>query len=125
VKIGARKVAYSWGDVAAVAGSRGAARKPGNKWRAGARCCGEGWRGRPGPSATRGRFGSPGSGGSLGFADPTVGVGYDHVTNQMGTRQTGDPRDVRLRRAIYCRDPIVLNPEKGLEGVVSLRPNVI
>ena len=30
-------------------------------------------------------FGSPGSGGSLGFADPTVGIGYAYVTSQMGT----------------------------------------
>jgi CubicO group peptidase (beta-lactamase class C family) len=46
-------------------------------------------------------FGSPGSGGSLGFADPTVGVGYAYVTNQMGTALTGDPRDVALREALY------------------------
>jgi CubicO group peptidase (beta-lactamase class C family) len=46
-------------------------------------------------------FGSPGSGGSLGFADPTAGVGYGYVTSQMGTRLTGDPRDVALREAIY------------------------
>jgi hypothetical protein len=31
-------------------------------------------------------FGSPESGGSLGFADPTAGVGYGYVTSQMGTR---------------------------------------
>ncbi len=46
-------------------------------------------------------FGSPGSGGSLGFADPTAGVGYGYVTSQMGTRLTGDPRDVALREALY------------------------
>jgi CubicO group peptidase (beta-lactamase class C family) len=46
-------------------------------------------------------FGSPGSGGSLGFADPTVGVGYAYVTSQMGTRLTGDPRDVALRETLY------------------------
>jgi CubicO group peptidase (beta-lactamase class C family) len=46
-------------------------------------------------------FGSPGSGGSLGFADPTAGVGYGYVTSQMGTRLTGDPRDVALRDALY------------------------
>jgi CubicO group peptidase (beta-lactamase class C family) len=46
-------------------------------------------------------FGSPGSGGSLGFADPSVGVGYAYVTSQMGTRLTGDPRDVALREALY------------------------
>jgi CubicO group peptidase (beta-lactamase class C family) len=46
-------------------------------------------------------FGSPGAGGSLGFADPEVGVGYAYVTSQMGTALTGDPRDVALREAFY------------------------
>jgi CubicO group peptidase (beta-lactamase class C family) len=45
-------------------------------------------------------FGSPGTGGALGFADPDVGVGYAYVTSRMGTRFTGDPRDVALRRAL-------------------------
>jgi CubicO group peptidase (beta-lactamase class C family) len=47
-------------------------------------------------------FGSPGAGGSLGFADPEVGVGYAYVTSQMGTTLTGDPRDVALREALYA-----------------------
>lgn len=46
-------------------------------------------------------FGSPGSGGSLGFADPETGVGYAYVTSQMGTSLTGDPRDVALRDTLY------------------------
>ena len=46
-------------------------------------------------------FGSPGAGGSLGFADPEAGVGYAYVTSQMGTMLTGDPRDVALRDALY------------------------
>jgi len=46
-------------------------------------------------------FGSPGSGGSLGFTDPTAGIGYAYVSSQMGTRFTGDPRDVALRDALY------------------------
>jgi CubicO group peptidase (beta-lactamase class C family) len=46
-------------------------------------------------------FGAPGSGGSLGFADPDAGLGYGYVTSQMGTTFTGDPRDVALRDAIY------------------------
>jgi len=50
-------------------------------------------------------FGAPGSGGSLGFADPAVGVGYAYVTSQMGTRITGDPRDVALRDALYAAIP--------------------
>jgi CubicO group peptidase (beta-lactamase class C family) len=47
-------------------------------------------------------FGSPGGGGSLGFADPAAGIGYAYVTNQMGTALTGDPRDVALRDALYA-----------------------
>ena len=46
-------------------------------------------------------FGSPGAGGSLGFADPQAGIGYAYVTNRMGTTLTGDPRDVALRDALY------------------------
>jgi hypothetical protein len=46
-------------------------------------------------------FGAPGAGGSLGFADPEAGVGYAYVTSRMGTRLTGDPRDVALRNALY------------------------
>jgi CubicO group peptidase (beta-lactamase class C family) len=51
-----------------------------------------------GPSS----FGSPGAGGSMGFADPTAGVGYGYVTSRMGTRLSGDPRDVALRHALYA-----------------------
>jgi CubicO group peptidase (beta-lactamase class C family) len=44
-------------------------------------------------------FGSPGAGGAMGFADPAHGVGYGYVTSRMGTRLSGDPRDVALRDA--------------------------
>ena len=50
-------------------------------------------------------FGSPGAGGAFGFADPAAGVGYAYVTNRMGTRLTGDPRDVALRDALYSLIP--------------------
>jgi CubicO group peptidase (beta-lactamase class C family) len=46
-------------------------------------------------------YGAPGSGGALGFADPRAGIGYAYITSQMGTRLTGDPRDVALRDALY------------------------
>jgi len=62
---------------------------------------------KPGPAWSFGgaqSFGAPGSGGSLGFADPTAGIGYAYVTSQMGTRLTGDPRDVALRDALYSSD---------------------
>lgn len=48
-----------------------------------------------------GSFGMPGTGGSLGFADPKAGIGYAYVTSQMGTALTGDPRDLALRDALY------------------------
>jgi len=50
---------------------------------------------------SEGSFGAPGSGGSLGFADPKSGIGYGYVTSQMGTALTGDPRDLALRHAVY------------------------
>lgn len=45
-------------------------------------------------------FGSPGAGGSLGFADPEPGFEYAYVTSQMGVRLTGDPREVALSCSI-------------------------
>jgi CubicO group peptidase (beta-lactamase class C family) len=52
------------------------------------------------PFGTEEAFGMPGSGGSLGFADPGRGLAYAYVTNRMGTSLTGDPRDVALRTAL-------------------------
>lgn len=54
---------------------------------------------------SEGSFGFPGSGGSLGFADPQAGIGYGYVTSQMGTALTGDPRDLALRNAVYSVIP--------------------
>ena len=50
-----------------------------------------------GPSA----FGSPGTGGALGFADPDANIGYAYVTSRMGLKFAGDPRDIALRDALY------------------------
>jgi CubicO group peptidase (beta-lactamase class C family) len=47
-----------------------------------------------------GAFGAPGSGGSMGYADPELGLGYGYVTSRMGVHIEGDPRDVALRAAI-------------------------
>jgi CubicO group peptidase (beta-lactamase class C family) len=47
-------------------------------------------------------YGSPGAGGAMGFADPDAGVGYGYVTSRMGTRLSGDPRDIALRQALYA-----------------------
>jgi CubicO group peptidase (beta-lactamase class C family) len=57
---------------------------------------------------SEGSFGHPGSGGSLGFADPKAGIGYAYITNQMGTALTGDPRDLALRNAVYSIIPKAL-----------------
>lgn len=60
---------------------------------------------KPGPIwrfGSESAFGMPGSGGSLGFADPEAGIGYAYVTNRMGTALTGDPRDIALRNALYA-----------------------
>lgn len=45
-------------------------------------------------------YGSPGAGGSLGYADPKTGIGYAYVTNRKGTHIEGDPRDIALRKAL-------------------------
>ena len=54
------------------------------------------------PFGSPGSFGAPGAGGSLGFADPTAGIGYAYVTNRIGTYLTGAPCDVALRDALYA-----------------------
>jgi CubicO group peptidase (beta-lactamase class C family) len=51
------------------------------------------------PFGHEGAFGSPGAGGSLGFADPRTGIAYAYLTNRMGG-VTGDARDLALRGAI-------------------------
>jgi CubicO group peptidase (beta-lactamase class C family) len=45
-------------------------------------------------------FGHPGTGGSLGFADPHAQLGFGYIPNQMGT-YLDDPRAAALRRAMY------------------------
>jgi CubicO group peptidase (beta-lactamase class C family) len=52
-----------------------------------------------------GSYGAPGTGGSLGFADPKAGIGYAYVTSQTGTALTGDPREIALRDAVYSVIP--------------------
>ena len=61
-------------------------------------------------------FGSPGSGGALGYADPADRLGYAYVTSQMGTRLTGDPRDIALRDAIY---DVIRRDRPSAERVVA------
>jgi CubicO group peptidase (beta-lactamase class C family) len=68
------------------------------------------------PFGSADSFGSPGAGGSLGFADPTAGVGYAYVTSRMGTILTGDPRDVALRDALYSAIPARGEPTYQFHG---------
>jgi len=53
------------------------------------------------PFGSEGSYGMPGTGGSLGFADPENGIGYGYVTSRVGTSVTGDPRELALRQAVY------------------------
>jgi CubicO group peptidase (beta-lactamase class C family) len=56
--------------------------------------------GRTYPFGNPGAFGEPGAGGSFAFADPEAGIGYAYITNQMGAKLGGDPRDLALRSAL-------------------------
>ncbi|HKJ55127.1 MAG TPA: serine hydrolase domain-containing protein, partial [Nitriliruptoraceae bacterium] len=46
-------------------------------------------------------YGFAGAGGSFGFADPDLGLGYGYVMNQMGFGNPTDPREVALRDTLY------------------------
>ena len=48
-------------------------------------------------------FGHPGAGGSLGYADPDLGIGYGYVMNQMAGGFLGDLRTTRLTEAVVRR----------------------
>jgi CubicO group peptidase (beta-lactamase class C family) len=46
-------------------------------------------------------FGTPGAGGSFGFADPETGIGFAYVMNRSGFYLWDDPREIALRGALY------------------------
>lgn len=60
---------------------------------------------RPGPNVAFGSsaraFGTPGAGGSFGFADPDARLGYAYVMNKMDFYLLDDPREKALRDALY------------------------
>ena len=56
-------------------------------------------------------FGTPGLGGSFGFADPDTGVGFAYVMNRLGFHLWSDPREIGVRQALF-RDVLGARPQK-------------
>ena len=60
---------------------------------------------KPSPTCTFGSsdnaFGTPGAGGSFGFADPDTGIGFGYVMNKLGFHMVSDPRELSLRNALF------------------------
>jgi CubicO group peptidase (beta-lactamase class C family) len=54
------------------------------------------------PMIQEGSFGHAGAGGSLGYANPELGIGYGYVMNQMGGGIAGDPRTIALNDAVLA-----------------------
>lgn len=46
-------------------------------------------------------FGTPGAGGSFGFADPDTGIGYCYAMNRAGFHLYNDPRELALRQVLF------------------------
>ncbi|NNE74080.1 MAG: beta-lactamase family protein [Acidimicrobiales bacterium] len=54
------------------------------------------------PLIQDGSYGHAGAGGSLGYANPELGVGYGYVMNQMSAGLAGDPRTIGLNDAVQA-----------------------
>jgi CubicO group peptidase (beta-lactamase class C family) len=55
-------------------------------------------------------FGTPGFGGSFGFADPDTGTGFAYMMNRLGFHLCSDPRELALRQALF-RDVLDARPQ--------------
>ncbi len=55
-------------------------------------------------------FGTPGAGGSFGFADPDTGIGFGYVMNRLGFRVHSDPRELAIRQMLF-RDVLGARPQ--------------
>lgn len=72
---------------------------------------------RPGPDVAFGSsqraFGTPGAGGSFGFADPDARLGYAYVMNKLDFYLFDDPREKPLRDAVYRAMARLTDPPVG------------
>ncbi|MCZ8378991.1 serine hydrolase [Mycobacterium sp. CPCC 205372] len=55
-------------------------------------------------------FGTPGFGGSFGFADPDTATGFAYVMNRQGFHLYSDPRELAIRQALF-RDVLKTRPQ--------------
>jgi CubicO group peptidase (beta-lactamase class C family) len=66
------------------------------------------------PLGSDGRsYAMAGTGGSIGMADPALGLGFSYTPNRMGFGSPTDPREVALRDALYrCLDGPPQDPKR-------------